>query len=113
MKEKIDSEFLILIVYIESFEISKDKCRVVATAVERDIDIQYNMEFKEILFAKFRQENNEDEFEVIETVCQRLEESTTLKFMNSSSRSDYWVIEFESGLHQLVICFKDVIITKI
>jgi len=112
MKEKIDGNFLISIVWIEGFKLSKETCEVVVTTVESNMDICYSMEFKEILYAKFRQENPEEEFEVIETICQPLRESDMLKFMNSSSREDYWVIEFESGIHQLVICFKDVLITK-
>lgn len=109
----INKEFLISVVFVEDFKLSKNHCEVVVTCVENDLDVNYTLHFEEVLYAEFRQEDPNDEFDVIDTTCQKLEESETLAFMQSPERKDYWVMEFESGLHHLLICFKEIEITKI
>jgi len=113
MCQMINDEFLISVVCVEDFTLSKNHCEVIVTCVEDDLDVNYALGFKDILYAKFRQEDPNDEFDVIDTTFQKLEEAENLAFMQSPKRKDYWVMEFESGLHHLVICFKEVKITKI
>jgi len=104
MQDIFPTEFLISIVWINEFNISKNRCNVTVLCIENDFEVTYSLTFTEILYGKFQQESPLDEFEVIETTLSKLNE-TDIKSMHSKLREDYWVIKFISGLHLLTISF--------
>jgi hypothetical protein len=112
MREILNRDFLISIVWVNEFVLSKESCTTNILCIEDNIEVTYLMEFKGILYTKFRQENLEDEFEVIDTVLEKFNDSKTVSFMHSEDRKGYWVIEFISGPQHLVISFNSLKLTK-
>ncbi|MFA6086047.1 hypothetical protein [Mucilaginibacter sp.] len=106
MREILSADFLISIVWINEFNLLKNICNVNVLCIESDNEVVYSLNFTDILYTAYRQENIEDEFEVIETTLSKFNDSKTVNFMHSKSRQDYWIIEFISGLHTLTISFK-------
>jgi hypothetical protein len=105
--------FLISIVIVESFSLSKNFCELTLLCIENDEDINYSLRLTNIAYVEFRQEFIDDEFEVIDTILERFNESECVKFMKSSKWDEYWIIRFHSGVHHLIIGFEKFELHKI
>ncbi|PYF72976.1 hypothetical protein [Pedobacter nutrimenti] len=114
MNTILDRTFLNSIVVINNFKLDFGALHLDILCIEgSDTEVNYNIVLSNIAYFVFRQENFDDQFDVIDTFLEKFNESSYVEFMKSDRMQDFWVLRFHSGIHHLIVGFKDLKLYKI
>ena len=108
----LDKEFLDSIVWVDGFTLTPDALSVKVLCIEDDSEVKYSLDFIEVNYFVFRQEEPSTEFSVIDTFLERFNDSPFVDFMRSDKWVSHSVIRFHSGTHHLLVGFKGVTLAK-
>ncbi|MFC1226687.1 hypothetical protein ACFE6N_22980 [Pedobacter sp. BG31] len=114
MKSLIDKKILNSIVCVNKFNLNFKSVDLDILCIEgEDTEVNYRFELQDISYFFFRQENNENEFSVIDTFFEKFNECEDVSIMHSEAMEDFWVLSFHSGIHHMIIGFRKIGLFKL
>lgn len=114
MDNECNYEFLSSIVWINEISFSSKCVNLNILCIEgSDKEVIYNIKLSDIPYFYFTQEDFDFEFSVIDTFLERFNECQEVLNKHSSKMKDFWLLSFHSGIHHLLIGFKDVELIKL
>ncbi|RYY37862.1 MAG: hypothetical protein EOP46_01125 [Sphingobacteriaceae bacterium] len=108
----LNKDFIQSIIGVDIFSLYKNSAEIQVICIEEEKEIFYFLYLSNIVYYTFRQENYEDDFEVIETVLEDFNRCEYIKFMWSDAKAKFSVLRFHSGIHHLILAFEFLEIRK-
>ncbi|WP_199141768.1 hypothetical protein [Pedobacter sp. ASV12] len=112
MNDKLSKDFLLTIVWVESFSHSYDTLEINVICVENNKDVLYTLSFIEVVAFIYRNDFANKEFNVIDTILEKFNDCEYLYFMKDEKRNNLWALRFHSGTHHIIVGFKNVIVRR-
>lgn len=113
MEALLTRDFLISLVTVEDFQVNFKSVSIHVVCIENDIDVPYLIELFDLVYCEFLQDEAEEYFNVIDTFLKRGNEVALPDSTFPEDRTDFWVLEFLSGLIRLTVGFKTLKLTKL
>jgi len=113
MRALLDETFINSIVVVNDFKLGFGSLHLNILCIEgSDTEVNYDLVLSDIAYFVLRQEEFNSQFDVIDTFLEKFNKSPEVEFMRSTHMEEFWILRFHSGIHHLVVGFKDLELSK-
>lgn len=110
----LSKDFINSIVLVNDFKLNLKEGELNVLCIEgADTEVNYHIQLFNIAYSFFRKEDTESEFSVIDASLDRFNDCEEVSIMHSNAMRNFWVLSFHSGIHHLIVGFKELKITII
>lgn len=104
--QKLNNEFLESIIWMKKFKLDYTKLELELLCIKNNEEIFYKLNLIDVIQFQFRNDNVDEDFNVIDVFFEKFNDCPYLQFMKSDKFNDYWAMRFHEGNHHMVVGFK-------